>query len=90
LDGTLDPAFGSGGTSVLASASGPFENILGLALHADGRIVASGASDGARVVVRFTTAGAADPWFGTAGADLASSPPRLLARAPPPGYTPRR
>ena len=66
-DGTLDPAFGTGGivaTPIDGSAGLPY----GLAVQPDGRIVAAGSRGPSGVdVVRYTAAGAPDSEFGTNG-----------------------
>jgi uncharacterized delta-60 repeat protein len=68
--GTLDPAFGSGGLTVVPM--GPGRNDLNaVTVDAAGRPVAAGtattAGDEDFAVARFTPAGALDPTFGTGG-----------------------
>jgi uncharacterized delta-60 repeat protein len=71
-DGSLDPSFGSGGTTL--TGFGAEASASGLALQADGKIVVAGffqpganssASDFA--LARYTVNGALDPTFGTGG-----------------------
>ena len=74
-DGTPDPAFGGGDGKVTfrfaGAASGTFNQIFGLALQGDGRIVAVGRGNSGgnrRVgVARLTGAGDFDPTFGAGG-----------------------
>ena len=74
-DGTPDPAFGGGDGKVTfrfaGAASGTFNQIFGLALQGDGRIVAVGRGNSGgnrRVgVARLTGAGDLDPTFGAGG-----------------------
>jgi uncharacterized delta-60 repeat protein len=72
-DGSLDPGFGVGGRA-LTDFSGRFDEILALALQADGGIVAAGytmiggqfhTTDFA--LARYTSNGQLDPRFGTGG-----------------------
>jgi uncharacterized delta-60 repeat protein len=76
--GGLDPAFGTGGIATFAFGSG--SELDGVALQADGRIVAAGLGSGPAdvpelLVVRVTAAGALDPSYGGDGrADLAGTP----------------
>jgi uncharacterized delta-60 repeat protein len=73
-DGTLDPAFGSGGKAVLDVANGE-DYLAGLALQRDGRAVAAGVatlqvgSDWTQypVLCRITSAGEPDRSFGKRG-----------------------
>ena len=71
-DGSLDTAFGVGGIVTL-DIDGSNDNVRGLALQRDGKIVAAGgATVGHRpdidfVVARFNTDGSVDPSFGTNG-----------------------
>jgi uncharacterized delta-60 repeat protein len=62
-NGARDPSFGTDGVVTVCTGC----TIRGLALHADGRIVAVTASDDDIVLRRFDTAGAADPSFGAGG-----------------------
>ncbi|AGL17800.1 hypothetical protein [Actinoplanes sp. N902-109] len=78
-DGTLDPAFGTGGTvtTVVGDAPGTHHDLPGaVLLQPDGKILVGGSSGygyGRNLysydfaVVRYTTAGALDPTFGTGG-----------------------
>ncbi|HEV7731334.1 MAG TPA: hypothetical protein VGR62_04190 [Candidatus Binatia bacterium] len=70
-DGTLDPTFGSGGSTLTVIPGGP-SHIQALALQPDGRIVAGGfqeirASTYAFTIARYTEAGVLDPTFGDGG-----------------------
>jgi uncharacterized delta-60 repeat protein len=75
-DGGLDPAFGAGG-KVLTDLGG-LDTAWGVAIHADGKIVAVGssASQGGSeddfAVVRYTSRGALDPTFAGDGKTLTS------------------
>ncbi len=60
--GALDPAFGTGGTFVLASP-GAYDTAYAVALQPDGGIVVGGERDGKGIVVRLTPAGVLDPTF---------------------------
>lgn len=69
-NGTLDPSFGSGGVAV--SSVGPSGYATGMVVQSSGAIVLAGTAvepGHARkfVLVRFTSTGALDPTFGTAG-----------------------
>lgn len=74
-DGTLDSTFGSGGMQITAlNASGaPDDEIYGVAIQPDGKILAVGAAvttGGALAftgIVRYQTNGILDPTFGTNG-----------------------
>jgi uncharacterized delta-60 repeat protein len=69
-DGTLDSSFGTAGVATLAVDQG--DQLLGLALQSDGKIVAAGTSDAGNsdshvVLLRLTTSGVPDSTFGTGG-----------------------
>jgi len=69
-NGTLDPAFGTAGIAMANFTQG-YENILSLALQADGKIVAAGGNATNNYdmeIVRFHPNGNIDQSFGTAGA----------------------
>lgn len=65
-DGELDPTFGTGGR-VLTDFAGASDTIYALAVQADGKIVAAGSSAQDFALARYTTDGALDTTFGTAG-----------------------
>lgn len=69
-DGALDPSFGTGG-KVRTKVAGYSDNILGMALQADGKIVAAGISydlANTRILLaRYDAGGALDPAFGSGG-----------------------
>ncbi len=64
--GNLDPSFGVGGIVTTSISSGS-DVAYGLALQADGKIVAGGAASGAFVVARYTITGTLDTSFHTTG-----------------------
>ncbi len=71
-DGTLDPAFGTGGTVTTAFNNGFFTEANGLVLQRDGTIVAAGGVlhfnfSSAFALARYTADGTLDPGFGTGG-----------------------
>jgi uncharacterized delta-60 repeat protein len=80
-DGSLDPAFGSNGSTVVPiDLGGPYEDYsFGMALDSRGRIVANGVSTQdsgtAMVLVRLTPNGQLDPAFGNGGVQVTSSTP---------------
>lgn len=63
--GALDPSFG--GTGVVTTDFGGQDVLLGLALQADGKIVAVGRSDAGIALARYDSNGAPDPGFGAGG-----------------------
>lgn len=69
-DGSLDATFGIGG-KVRTKVAGFSDNILGMALQADGKIVAAGLSfnstDNRILLARYDSGGSLDPTFGTGG-----------------------
>jgi uncharacterized delta-60 repeat protein len=69
-DGSLDPAFGTGGK--VTTAVGPFDDEgYSMALQSDGKIVVAGysynGSNYAFALVRYNTDGSLDPTFGSGG-----------------------
>ncbi|XVU21145.1 hypothetical protein ACQPZJ_28175 [Actinoplanes sp. CA-054009] len=75
-DGTPDPGFGTGGVARADVGERDFDQVNGLAVAPDGRIVVSGSTmwwstlpepTGDIMVARFTANGALDPTFGTGG-----------------------
>jgi uncharacterized delta-60 repeat protein len=67
--GSLDASFGSGG--IVTTALGFYSNVAGVALQADGKIVAAGATDvndtTVAALVRYNPNGSLDPTFGSGG-----------------------
>jgi uncharacterized delta-60 repeat protein len=70
IDGTLDTGFGTDG-KILLAAGPEYDAAVGVAIQSDGKIVVAGASSNLTnfdfLVLRFTSAGALDSSFGTAG-----------------------
>jgi uncharacterized delta-60 repeat protein len=69
-DGSLDPSFGDGGTVRTNFANGAAESvddIDGIALQPDGKIVAVGGSNGDFALARYNPDGSLDSSFGTGG-----------------------
>lgn len=64
--GSLDASFGTGG-KVATDFAGGLDQIRGLALQADGKIVAAGQAGGDFALVRYNTNGSLDTAFGTGG-----------------------
>jgi uncharacterized delta-60 repeat protein/uncharacterized repeat protein (TIGR01451 family) len=66
-DGSLDPTFGSGGK--VTTDFGGFDAAFGVALQADGKIVAAGQGGpgGGFALARYNTDGSLDPSFGSGG-----------------------
>jgi uncharacterized delta-60 repeat protein len=66
-DGSLDSSFGSGGK--VTTDFGGFDSAFGVALQADGKIVAAGqgASSGDFALARYNPDGSLDPTFGSGG-----------------------
>lgn len=64
--GTLDPAFGTGGTVLVPTGAGA-DFTPGLALQADGKAVVAALQGGDWRVLRFLPSGAPDTTFGTGG-----------------------
>jgi uncharacterized delta-60 repeat protein len=66
-DGSLDPTFGSGGK--VTTDFGGFDAAFGVALQADGKIVAAGQGGpgGGFAFARYNTDGSLDPSFGSGG-----------------------
>jgi uncharacterized delta-60 repeat protein len=65
-DGSLDPSFGTAGV-VTTDVPGGAEEIFGLTIQRDGRIVVAGYASGAFALARYDRNGALDPSFGTGG-----------------------
>jgi uncharacterized delta-60 repeat protein len=68
-DGTLDPAFGAGGSSIVSSPTSTMQ-ASALAIQPDGRIIAAGGAvptPSQVLAVRFDAAGNLDPSFGAGG-----------------------
>lgn len=61
-DGSLDPTFGTNGTTRAFTTAGSLE-LRGMVLQPDGRFVAAGAMNGDVLVARFTPGGSLDPTF---------------------------
>lgn len=66
-NGSLDSTFGSGGTVVTDFANGSLDEVFGVALQADGKIVAAGRSNANLALARYMPGGSLDPTFGTGG-----------------------
>ena len=73
-DGSLDPAYGTGGFAVLDLSPSPLDSPQDLELDAEGRAVIAATSGGPNqedkydgVVARLTAGGGLDPSFGTGG-----------------------
>ncbi|RNL73939.1 hypothetical protein EBF04_29975 [Streptomyces sp. I6] len=70
-NGTLDAAFGTGGLVTTDFGPGSFDQASGVAVQADGKIVAAGLSDtgglGDFALARYNTNGTLDAAFGTGG-----------------------
>ena len=86
-DGTLDTSFGSAGTVTTALPGGASGRLGGLVMLPDGKLLAAGTSDAATAifVARYTSAGALDATFGTAGFATIARPMSavvMLARRP--------
>jgi uncharacterized delta-60 repeat protein len=64
--GTLDSTFGSGG-KVVFNQTGYYNEIWALALQSDGKILATGDTNGDYAVTRLNTDGSLDTTFGTNG-----------------------
>src|SRR5690349_14306949 len=64
-DGSLDPSFGSGGT--VRTDFGGTDEIWGIALQADGKIVAVGRTTANIALARYNPDGSFDAGFGSAG-----------------------
>jgi uncharacterized delta-60 repeat protein len=73
-DGSLDPAFGTGGVVNDALGGGTRSSIESVDVDSAGRIVVAGSRDDAFVVARFTPDGAPDASFGTAGVAQVAMP----------------
>ncbi|MDB5357813.1 MAG: hypothetical protein JWN24_4266 [Phycisphaerales bacterium] len=95
-DGTLDPAFGSGGTlatpygpggTVIDGSLGEFFLVDSLAVQKDGKILAGGLVEGSVFVARLTDTGF-DSTFGNLGINPnnPSSPPNGFANLGGPGF----
>jgi len=72
-DGTLDPSFGSGGIERVELSSLPLHVLAGVAVQADGKIVANGhLSQNPTVlgIVRLEEDGSLDPTFGDGGVTI--------------------
>jgi len=66
--GETDTTFGTDGKVTTDISSGFFDEIMGVALRPDGKILAGGLSDGGYMTVaRYTTAGSLDSSFGISG-----------------------
>jgi uncharacterized delta-60 repeat protein len=65
-DGTLDPSFGTAGI-VTTDVPGGDEEIFGLAVQREGRIVVAGFASGDFALARYRPDGTLDPSFGTGG-----------------------
>ncbi|MBV8550976.1 MAG: hypothetical protein JOY54_06720 [Acidobacteriaceae bacterium] len=73
--GTLDPTFGSGGVAVINFGSSGVGFVASVALQSDGKIlVLTQAGSTGGELLRFTSGGALDTSFGTAGAAPLSPP----------------
>jgi uncharacterized delta-60 repeat protein len=65
-NGTLDSSFGTGG-KVLTNFGAPLESAFGVAVQADGRIVAAGSSAGNFALARYNADGSLDNTLGGSG-----------------------
>jgi uncharacterized delta-60 repeat protein len=65
-DGSLDPAFGTGGR-VTTDFGGDFDHANAVVLQADGRIVLAGDGDEHFALARYDASGNLDPGFGVGG-----------------------
>ena len=66
-NGSLDTGFGTGGKVVVDFGTGGADDAFGVAVQADGRIVAAGVAGGDFALVRLTASGGLDSGFGTGG-----------------------
>ncbi len=66
-NGVLDPSFGTNGLVQNVVTSPGVDEAWGVAIQADGKIVASGVSNGNLAAVRLNTSGSPDTTFGTNG-----------------------
>ena len=64
-DGTLDTSFGDGGTVV--TQIGQQDNVAGMVLQSDGKIVLAGTADSHFALVRYNADGSPDATFGVGG-----------------------
>jgi uncharacterized delta-60 repeat protein len=91
-DGSLDPAFGTGGMVVLSDGTASSEGGYSVLVESDGHIVLAGVRGSGLVVARLDATGTLDTTFGTSGyAALTGSPfgggyPTRVAAAPGGGY----
>ncbi len=65
-DGALDPSWGSGGTAVTSLVTATLDEVR-IGLQTDGKVVMAGRAGGSLLLVRWTTAGALDPTYGSGG-----------------------
>ncbi|MEA2421536.1 MAG: hypothetical protein QOF55_635, partial [Thermoleophilaceae bacterium] len=72
-DGTLDPAFGSGGVATLDPGIGGSHAFV-VRVLADGRVLAGGQAGAQYELVRLLPTGMADPSFGNGGVTVESPP----------------
>ena len=75
-DGSLDSTFGTGGKVSTDFAHGSLDEVFGVALQSDGKIVAAGRSNANLALARYNDDGSLDASFGTGGlvtTDLGSS-----------------
>jgi uncharacterized delta-60 repeat protein len=73
VDGSLDPTFGNGG-KVMTDIGADDNYLNGVALQADGKIVAAGFADRLFAAVRYQANGSLDPTFGNGGVVLIDFP----------------
>lgn len=67
-NGTLDATFGVGGVSTFdTTTGGNYQNLFRVLVQPDGKIVASGSSNGAMLAIRLLPDGSPDPGFATGG-----------------------
>ena len=70
-DGSLDPAFSGDGLAILTFGSD--DELSGLAIQSDGKILVAGSSDCRIVVARLLADGTLDPGYGAGGVQIVHS-----------------
>ncbi len=71
-DGSLDTGFGTGGKVTTSADGSGFESLFGLAVQADGKLVAAGYSGNEIVLIRYNTDGSLDTSLGGTGTVVTS------------------
>jgi len=66
-DGSIDLGFGTGGRVLTDLGSGSYDETYGVAIQADGKIVAAGRGGGDFALVRYNADGSLDSSFGSGG-----------------------